>query len=187
MVGPLLSSLDERIAHAGAGVVMTYRQQEKWLQKLRTEQFGNRQVSVVSHQADLDRFFRNVHVGLRGLRERIRRNSRSAFVVKRTVVDLSRWLAAVVANDQAPLTNECRLYLVCHFAEEAGDALRRWDEQPALRDTVRKAVVETELELALRAALAWVGAFSSEDAEPFREQTNRALAGVLAAATAYRN
>jgi len=35
MLGPLLLSIEQRIAHAGTGASMTYREQQKWLEQLR--------------------------------------------------------------------------------------------------------------------------------------------------------
>ena len=80
LVGPALLTLDERIARAGIGVPPTYREQQKWLEARKTQEPASAGPAVASHQADLDRFYRNVHQGLRGILSRVKANPGSCIL-----------------------------------------------------------------------------------------------------------
>ena len=117
MVGPLLLTLDQRIAQAGAGVPTTYREQQKWLERLHQEH-GPGSLPVPTHQADLDRFFRNLHTGLKGLRRRLEAAPRSEFVLRNALRQLVSWCSEVVASGGKVPTDECRAFLLDHLARE---------------------------------------------------------------------
>jgi hypothetical protein len=108
-----LQSLDERIARAGAGMPVTYREQQKALERRKGAQRGQNGGSpnVSKHQADLDRFYKNVHHGLRGIRGRAEK-SRSTLVLRRALDDLTRWAVEAVTGEEAAMTPECRLFMV---------------------------------------------------------------------------
>jgi hypothetical protein len=179
MVGPELSSLDARIAQAGAGVTLSYRDQAKWLERLRAGELKGTGLKVTRFQADLDQYFRHVHTGLRGHRERLKKNARSLFTVRRTMRDLSRWLGEVVSPDATLPSDECRMFLVERLAEETENVLRLASEQTALHAALPKAIADTALPAALDAAFGWVRALDARGAEEFRKQAVQALGNAL--------
>jgi hypothetical protein len=126
LVGSAVLTLDERIARAGIGVWLSYREQQKWLEAREAQHATTGDLPVSRHQADLDRFYRNIHQGLRGILARCKASSGSEFSMRRTLDELSRWsLEASSRRDpseslpvggatraDADLTPECRLFLV---------------------------------------------------------------------------
>lgn len=112
LVGAAILTLDERIARAGAGVPPTYREQQKWLETRRTQQSTSDSQTVTGHQADLDRFYRNIHQGLRGILTRINANPSSEFSVRRSLDELTRWAIEATTSDVVVMTRECRLFLI---------------------------------------------------------------------------
>lgn len=175
MVGPVLSSLDARIAQAGAGVSMSYRDQEKWLETLRMSKLQGKGLKVAGFQANLDQFFRHVHTGLRGHRERLRKNIRSIFTVRRTLRDLSRWLGEATSPAAALPNDECRVFLIERLAEESENALRLSSEEVTTRAALPGMLAATELASALDEAVSWVRARSGGSSDEFCKQAVRAL------------
>jgi hypothetical protein len=175
MVGPVLSSLDARIAQAGAGVSMTYRDQAKWLEALRLSKLQGKGLKVTGFQANLDQFFRHVHTGLRGHRERLRKNNRSVFTLRRTLRDLSRWLVEATSPDAVLPNDECRVFLIERLAEESENALRRSIEEVTTRAALPEALADTRLASALDEAVSWVRARSGNGSDEFCKQAVRAL------------
>jgi hypothetical protein len=112
LVGTALLTLDERIARAGLGVPPTYREQQKWLETRKTPSPEAVGPTVASHQADLDRFYRNIHQGLRGILLRLKANPGSEFAVRRSLDELTRWTVEAATCDPAAITRECRLFLL---------------------------------------------------------------------------
>ena len=178
MVGPVLSSLDARIAQAGAGVSLTYRDQARWLEALRMSRLRKKGPKITGFQANLDQFFRHVHTGLRGHRERLRKNARSVFTVRRTMRDLSRWLGEVTSLDAALPNDECRVFLIERLAEESENALRQSSEDAATRAALPTALVDTGFAAALDGAVAWVRSRSGDGEDEFYRQAVRALDSV---------
>lgn len=111
LVGAALLTLDERIARAGVGIPPTYREQQKWLEARKAQDPTSAGPAVVAHQADLDRFYRNVHQGLRGILARTKANPGSEFTARRSMDELCRW-AVEATSDVVTLTRECRLFLL---------------------------------------------------------------------------
>ena len=175
MVGPVLTGLDARIAHAGAGVAVTYRDQGKWLLTLRGRELPAAGLGVTRFQANLDQFFRRVHTGLRGHRARLRKNRRSVFTLRRTLRDLSRWLGEVSAPNAGLPNEECSVFLVERLAEEIENAVRLSGEDVTTRAALPGAVADTALSGALDAALAWVRSRNSIGASEFYRQAAHAL------------
>ena len=92
MVGQLMATLDQRIAFAGCGVPQTYREQQKFIEHHRTREApAGKAPTVLTHQADLDRYFRNLHSGFRGMRRRADALPNSEYTFRRTIRDLARW------------------------------------------------------------------------------------------------
>jgi hypothetical protein len=112
LVGAALLTLDERIARAGVGLPPTYREQQKWLEARKAQDAATAGPAVVGHQADLDRFYRNVHQGLRGMLTRAKATPGSEFAARRALDELTRWAVEAATSDGVVLTRECRLFLV---------------------------------------------------------------------------
>ena len=112
LVGAALLTLDERIARAGVGLPPTYREQQKWIEARKTQDSAATGPAVVSHQADLDRFYRNVHQGLRGILGRAKATPGSEFTARRNLDELCRWAVEAATSEVVVLTRECRLFLV---------------------------------------------------------------------------
>ncbi len=187
MVGPVLSSLDARIAQAGADVALTYREQAKWLEERRGDWRKGTGLRVVRFQANLDQYFRHVHTGLRGERERLKKNPRSPFTVRRTLRDLSRWLGEVISSGGALPNEECKMFLVERLAEETANALRLSSEQVGVRDTLSGVLRDTGFPAILDAALAWARSRSAPGEEEFQKQTIRELGRVQDAMNMAKN
>ena len=148
LVGSALLTLDERIARAGIGVPPTYREQQKWLEARKTQDPPAAGPIVVSHQADLDRFYRNIHQGLRGILTRAKANPGSEFSVRRTLDELTRWAVEAATNDVNVMTRECRLFLIERLLRGA----RTIVEAAASLLKLRLSVIESDLCLASRLA-----------------------------------
>jgi hypothetical protein len=110
LVGSSVLTLDERIARAGAGIPPTYREQQKWLEARKAQDAASPGPNVASHQADLDRFYRNIHQGLRGILARVKATPGSEFSVRRSLDELTRWAVEATTSDVVVMTQECRLY-----------------------------------------------------------------------------
>lgn len=173
MVGPLLLTLDQRIAQAGAGAPMTYREQQKWLERFRHQQGGPGGMAVPSHQADLDRFFRNLHAGMKGLHRRLEASRRSEFVLRNVLRQLSRWCAEAVAPDGKVATPECRIFLLDRLSQGMLAALERAAESPALATRVSASVGELGLAAAVESGLAWLSATELPDTAAYLGKTRR--------------
>jgi hypothetical protein len=173
MVGPLLLTLDQRIAHAGAGAPMTYREQQKWLERFRQQQGGSGGMAVPSHQADLDRFFRNLHAGLKGLHRRLEASRRSEFVLRNVLRQLSGWCAEAVATDGKVATDECRIFLLDRLAQGLLAALERAAESPALATRVSASVGELGLGAAVESSQAWLAKAALPDTTAYLRKTRQ--------------
>lgn len=112
LVGSALLTLDERIARAGVGLPPTYREQQKWLETRKSQDPVSSGPTVATHQSDLDRFYRNVHQGLRGILARTKATPGSEFAVRRSMDELCRWAVEAATSDAVEMTCECRLFLV---------------------------------------------------------------------------
>lgn len=174
MVGPLLLSLDERIAQAGAGVPMTYREQQKWL-----ERFRQHDPSVAGtrsdHQADLDRFFRNLHTGLKGLRRRLEQSPASEFALRNVLRQLAGWCAEAVAPESRISTAECRLFLLDRLAREIGGAISRVEAGSALAARLPAVAADLRLAEPIAAARSWLTASGPAAAAAYLRATGKAF------------
>lgn len=176
MVGPLLLTLDQRIAQAGAGVPMTYREQQRWLERLRQQQAGAPAgLALPSHQADLDKFFRNLHTGLRGLRRRQEASPRSEFVLRNALRQFGKWCAEAVDPDAKVATAECRVFLLDRLSREMAAALGRAAEVPS-------AAKGLGLVSAADHALEWLAANEAPDTTEYVTETRARFVKVRRAA-----
>ncbi len=110
-MGSALLTLDERIARAGIGIWPTYREQQKWLESRKEVPDERAGPAVTTHQADLDRFYRNVHQGLSGILARCKASRGSLFTVRRSVDELTLWSIEAISTETT-LTRECSLFLI---------------------------------------------------------------------------
>ena len=131
MVGSALLTLDERIARAGLGIPLTYRQQLKWLEARKAEGSSKSGPAVVTHQADLDRFYRNIHQGLRGILTRVKANPGSEFSVRRSLEELIRWVGEAATGETTVMSRECRVFLlerlirgICAIVDNSSAAMK---------------------------------------------------------------
>lgn len=159
MVGPLLQTLDQRIAWAGTGIVMTYREQQRWLESLGPKGEGAGPVSA-THQADLDKFFRNLHMGFKGLCRRLEASPRSEFTLRNTLGKFAVWCNEAVTNGQDgdkgnSASVECRIYLLDRLARATQSALELAQENVTAA-ALPKMVVELKLNHAMGTALDWL-------------------------------
>ena len=112
LVGSALLSLDERIARAGLGRPLSYREQQARLEARKSDGADGDGPTLTRHHADLDRFFRNIHQGLRGVLARATGDATSLFATRRALDELSRWALEATESAKVELTLECRLYLI---------------------------------------------------------------------------
>ena len=182
MVGPLMSTLDERIAFAGCGVPQTYRDQQKFLEQHRAKA-ANADKSgtpvVLMHQADLDRFFRNLHSGFRGLRSRSLAMPSSEVTFRRNVRDLTRWCGAAISPESKVDSDECRLFLLDRVAREIERTLEAAKTNDVLRSCLDGVITEFQVAGALKAAATWVGGLERESLGTYSAKTSRTLTETL--------
>jgi len=172
MVGPLLLTLDQRIAQAGAGSPMTYREQQKWLERFR-QQDASAVVTVSTHQADLDKFFRNLYTGLSGLRRRLDKSPGSEFTLRNTLRQLSGWCTEAVAQEAKIATDECRIFLLDRLAREMLTALNGAAEIPAVSSRLPTIANEVLLLPAIEAAQSWLAAFGTVETAAYLRRTQK--------------
>jgi hypothetical protein len=172
MVGPLLLTLDQRIARAGEGAPMTYREQQKWLERLR-QQDGDAAAAISTHQGDLDGFFRNLHAGFKGLRRRLEASPQSEFTLHNTLRQLSGWCSEAVAADGNVATNECRIFLLNRIAGEMLAALRGVTENTPAASRLFFSAGELGLTASIEAARSWLHGAVPLDTSPYRRKTRK--------------
>lgn len=170
MVGPLLLTLDQRIAQAGAGSPMTYREQQKWLERLR-QQDGSAVVTVSSHHADLDKFFRNLYTGLKGLRRRLNKSPGSEFALRNTLRQLSGWCSEAIAPEGKIATDECRIFLLDRLAAEIVAALAATAEHPEVASRLPTIANDLSIATAIEAAQSWLSTSNLGDTAAYLRKT----------------
>jgi len=176
MVGPLLFTLDQRIAQAGTGAPMTYREQLKWLERLR-QQDGTPVAAVSTHQGDLDKFFRNLYTGLKGLRRRLEASPHSEFMLRNTLRQLCAWCSEAVAPDGKVATDECRIFLLDRIAREMLAACQTIEDTPAAR-RLSATVAELGFDTSVEAALSWLTSAALIDTKAYQRKTRRQFSEV---------
>jgi hypothetical protein len=136
LCSPEESRLENRIFQAGLGAVADYGAMRKYVERVLSASGRGRDQSVPmpSHQADLDRFFRRVHLGFRGVNLRLRQAGGSPYVCRDTLRRLlSRWAQEVAQTDNS-YSPEQRLYIadrILRAASDCADAMRRAKRPPA--------------------------------------------------------
>lgn len=179
MVGPLMASLDEQIARAGCGSPMTYREQLRFLEQRRTERKSpQREVSVLTHQADLDRFYRNLHSGFKGLRARREALPNSEYTLRRTVKDLARWCTEAIRDDSPVPTVECRVFLVDRLSREIERMLDSVQESQKLAGRMCAIAGAFALKNAVQSAATWAMALADPRIAPYLTGTVNRLQSI---------
>lgn len=145
-VGGALFTLDERIARAGIGMPPTYREQQKRLEARKTQNIAGETPMMATHQADLDRFYRNIHQGLRGILARAKANPGSEFSARQSLDELTRWAVEAATSNTVAMTRECRLFLVERLLRGARALIEGCS--PALK--LRLPTLAADLQLAAR-------------------------------------
>ena len=174
MVGPLLLTLDQRIAQAGSEAPMTYREQQKWLERLRQPD-GGPVVTVSTHQGNLDQFFRNLYTGLKGLRRRLEASPHSEFTLRNTLRQLTGWCWEAVAPDGKVATDECRVFLLDRLAGEMLTALTVVAENSPAASRLSATAGELGLVASIKAALSWLSNATAADTGAYHRKTRKRL------------
>jgi hypothetical protein len=163
MVGQLMATLDQRIAFAGCGIAQTYREQLKFLEQHRgKDRQTGKKLAVLTHQADLDRFFRNLNAGFRGVRARSEAMRNSEYTLRHSVRDLDRWFQEVLLLDGQVPTNECRLFLIDRLGRALQYILDVGQNSKVLAPKLAGVVREFHVATALKAASEWVESIHDE-------------------------
>jgi hypothetical protein len=182
MVGKLMSTLDQRIAFAGYGLPQTYREQQKFLEQHRAKDHRTgKDPTILTHQADLDRFFRNLHAGFRGMRALSEAMPNSEFTLRRSVRDLGRWCQEVLLPDDQVPTNECRLFLIDRLRRELQRTLEIAQNSKVLAPKLGKIVREFQVATVLKVALEWVENIHDNRLGDYIKETARRLRAVAVA------
>jgi hypothetical protein len=146
LVGSIMSTLDERIAFEGCGTIQSYRQQQEFLERYRSrDPLPKGVLAVLTHQADLDRFFRNLQTGFRGVRARLKAMPNSEFTLRRTVKDLVRWCQETLAEESEGLSIECRLFLIDRLARQLQLTLESGENSKSLAPQLKAIAHEVPL------------------------------------------
>ncbi len=179
LVGSIMATLDERIAFEGCGSPQTYRQQQNFLERHRSrDPLPKGTPAVLTHQADLDRFFRNLQTGFRGVRARLKAMPNSEFTLRRTVKDLVRWCKETLTDESEGLSAECRLFLVDRLAKQLEQTLETGEKSGALAPQLNAIAQEFQVPETLQAASDWINALPDNRVRPYVKDTSRLLASV---------
>jgi len=115
-----LDTLDTRIYLAGLGNTAGYTALRAHVERVLSTASSGRSDAPPSpsHQADLDLFFRRLHIGFRGLRRRLEQTHGSLYVFGDVLRQLAGWAQAAVQGDEQ-YTTEQRLYLCERIVQTA--------------------------------------------------------------------
>ena len=177
MFGSAMSTLDEQIAFAGCGIPQTYRQQLDFIERSR-ERESKAPPAVLTHQADLDRFFRNLQIGFRGIRARLRALPNSEFTARRTLRDLARWCQDTVGREDGRLSVECRMFLLDRLVREIRTTLESCEKSQMLAPQAKSIAREFRLAEALTGASEWLQSLRDRRVRPYVADTTLLLTSV---------
>lgn len=177
-VGSAISTLDEQIALAGCGAPLTYRQQLEFIERQRSRDTNLGRPGVLTHQADLDRFFRNLRSGFRGMRARISAYPNSEFTVRRTLKEFAHWCQDAAKREDGSLSTECRMFLLDRLLREMRDVLETCRQSKALGLKLTAMAHELQLTETLACASEWLCALPDPQLQPYVEGTMQVLAKV---------
>lgn len=178
MVGQLMAAIDQRIAFAGCGVLQTYREQQRFLEQHRMRTKGDGKSTVLTHQADLDRFFRNLHTGFRGMRSRSQAMPNSEFTFRRIVKDLVRWCQETILLESVLLSNECRLYLIDRLGRELLQTINRAQKSKSLVVRIKDISDEFQVASMIKQAVQCVNTLADKRLTLYAKETCSRLESV---------
>jgi hypothetical protein len=179
LVGSAMSALDEQIALAGCGIPQTYRQQLDFIERRRSRELeGETAPAVLTHQADLDRFFRNLQTGFRGIRTRLRTRPDSEFTARRILRDLARWCQDTVDLEDGRLSTECRLFLTDRLVRELRATLESCGKSRVLAQKVKPMAREFRLTEILDSTWEWLHSLRDPWVQPYIDGTKKLLESV---------
>lgn len=183
MVGQLMSTLDERIAFAGTGAPRTYREQQKFLEQVRGRGTpAGKLPTVLTHQADLDRFFRNLQAGFRGVRARLDAMPNSEFTLRRTVKDLTKWCEEALRDGNGITTPECRLFLVDRLARELSVVVEQAANNTRLSSSLCDVAREFHLKATMESVSQWIDELRTGEFETYLDETRRFVKSIVSTA-----
>jgi hypothetical protein len=178
LVGSVISTLDERIALAGCGTPLTYRQQLEYIERQRSRDGNPGQPAVITHQADLDRFFRNLRSGFRGMRARLSAFPNSEFTTRRTLKEFAHWCQDAVKTEDGPLSTECRMFLMDRLLREMRGVVETCLQKKALAPKLAAMAHDLQLTETLASAFESLSSLSNPQLQPYVEGTMHVLATV---------
>ncbi|GIK36910.1 MAG: hypothetical protein BroJett011_07430 [Chloroflexota bacterium] len=124
------NTVDTQIYLAGLGNLAGYA---VWRDQVdRTPSTKNSARTAPTHQANLDLFFRRLHLGFRGLRQRIEQAQGSLYIYGDTLRRLAQWAQQVV-EEQDQYTPEQQLYLcqrIVQTVRECTGVLKQAKQRP---------------------------------------------------------
>ena len=150
----------------------SYREQQRWLERLHENSHAGRP-GLTSHQADLDRFFRNLHSGLKGIERKLRNAPRSEFTFRNILYHLSSWCGEAVAEKTKIASDECRIFLVDRLAAGMLAATQRAAEIPGLAPRICPIAEDLRLTATIEAVEAWLEHFAKSVVGGYVKTTRR--------------
>lgn len=157
---PVDLRLDNQIYLAGVGQRANYQAMRKQLERIINADTPAPPALLPTHQADLDLFFRRVHIGLRGLRWRVKQTPDSLYVRGDVLRQLARWVNQVVSDESGevhtmPFSPEQKLYLCDRLIQAALECAAVTGKLPGL-DRPVAAIVRREFIEQARAAVQYL-------------------------------
>lgn len=178
LVGSAISTLDEQIALAGCGTTLTYRQQLEFIERQRSRNTKSGQPAVLTHQADLDRFFRNLQSGFRGMRARLLAFPNSEFTARRTLNEFAHWCQDAAKKGDGPLSTECRMFLMDRLLREMRGVVGTCQQNMVLAPKLATMAQELQLTATLNSASEWLRSLGDQQLQPYVVGTMEVLATV---------
>lgn len=178
LVGSAISTLDEQIALAGCGMPLTYRQQLEFIERQRSRDNSSGQSAVLTHQADLDRFFRNLRSGFRGMRARLSAFPNSEFTARRTLKEFALWCQDAAKREDGLLSTECRMFLMDRLLQEMCSVVEACRQNKALAPKLATMAHELQLTGTLTSASEWLRSLPNQQLRPYVEGTMQVLVAV---------
>lgn len=106
-----ITGLDNEIYLTGIGSFYSYSEIKNLINKLLTSKKGDRDnLLLPKHQADLDIFFRRIHIGFKGCGNKLERYKYSQYIFADLLRDYQKWSIQAIEKDD--ITSEQKLYLI---------------------------------------------------------------------------
>ncbi len=105
------TGLDNEIYQTGIGSFYRYSEIKNLINKLLTSKKRDRDTLLLpKHQADLDKFFRQIHIGFKGCGNKLERYKYSKYIFADLLRDYQKWSVQAIEKDD--YTPEQKLYLI---------------------------------------------------------------------------